>query len=425
MANNISFNLNQLQVTSSQATLLKSEEMASTGYDRMTFEKTVVETYVEICLFIIKDSNDRMIGYQENPSLLEKGVFYANDHCMAMQAMLPKLSEKTNQAKQEYSEMLNKILQQKGHEPLKLASETALEKYTKLLTQYSKLQNLYDRLYQAGSYYHGYQNPEYFDLIKSGESHCSTGFEISKFNIKPGFQPTEIIDAFNNGLTFTDCGVSIDTAARYNTLRKIWGDEKFNIVFACSSKTAINYDILSKSPVSIFLKEIDGDSMPKRKSLAGRRAVKRGQRCFIKNSKIYHSKHYNGNDGSFNIICLNDKPHKQRFIGFGLIPEGLSEKQINEYLLQSYNAEPINLKILPEKYHAAFKTAEIYSKNALQKLDKKQYEDTEGGQFVVYDEEFHTDRIWEVDQAPIHQVRALVDSWVKPQPSKRDQCYTQ
>jgi hypothetical protein len=387
----------------------KSEKANAEIYDKQSFEKKVVNTYIDCCLFYIKDRYDRMAGYQENPSLLEKGIFYANEHFLAMQAVLPILCEKATAAKNEYTALLGQLMQENVHKETKTASQLALEKYTKLNIQYTKLQRLYNHLYQEGCYFHGYQNPEYFDFIKSDIR--LTGFEIHKFQIKKGFQPAEIVDAFNNGLTFTDCLITIASAARYNTLRKLWGDEKFNIVFSFDSKTAIRYDAdFTRLPLSIFskiYKEKHGQ-----KSIAGRRNVTHGHLYWIQNSSLYNSKHYNGMDQGINLICLNEKPKKQLFTGFGLPPEGMNEQQINEILLQSFNAAPIGLKILPEKYHHRLRMDEARAQQFNKPLDKKEYQETGGGKFICYSEEFNRERILQVAHTPIEKVRALVDSWL-------------
>jgi hypothetical protein len=408
MINQFTNYLKQWYLAPSQPALSKAETIRS-EVDRVSFEKTIVETYVDSCMFFVKDCYMRKNSYHENPSLLENGLFYTNDHYEAMQEVLPGLKQNVDTAKKEYTEILNKIMQQNGDENTKASSQLALEKYTRLYTQFTKLQNLFDRLYQGGCYFHGYQDPHYFDFIKNKER--VTGFEINKFQIKPGFQPTEIVDAFNNGLTFTDCLVSIDRASRYNALRKLWGDEKFNIVFACDSKTAISYDAQVRMPLALFVinwdkKGIQNDTLP------GKRTVKYGQMCFIENSGLYHKKHYNGVDGSINILCISNIPNKQLFTGFGLPPEGISEMDINEWLQKSYNAKSINLKIIPKKYHPLFKSDEYISTVVPQSIDKVQYEKSGGGSFMAYHEEFHVDRIWEVAQAPLEKVRALVDSWL-------------
>jgi hypothetical protein len=183
------------------------------------------------------------------------------------------------------------------------------------------------------------------------------------FIAKKTANASEALMAAIQGFGIYDCGM-VCQIARYRALERVLGTEKFQRLFDSQvTGAAMNIGYLEDDelqPMRLFVdfplkdRTIQPLNMDEFNALRqpGRLPVKEGQLAFIVGEKNYRYKHPHGDYASFNLICSEATHGQQKFLGFGLNPEGEPEVAIYQKLIQAYNKRANTHELLNEKeYH--------------------------------------------------------------------------
>lgn len=204
-----------------------------------------------------------------------------------------------------------------------------------------KLNDLRERDY----FYHPIP-PQCFKLVPSTTS--PSGFEIYLIEILEAASPSEALDALVNDcvLGLLDCA-SVCEIGLYRALQEVLGQDKFDKLFHAKNGAPLRIGRATDlaNPIFHFLKR--NTHVGKNK---GFREIKVGEWIGFKGVDEYHRKHHlMGEAGAFNVICLNDKPGEQTFVGLGLDPNGVNEDGVEEALIQARNEPPLSSEALSER----------------------------------------------------------------------------
>lgn len=234
---------------------------------------------VEILAEITRDNAHRMDGFTNDIQLLSQGVFYLTDYF--------------------------KSLKEKN--------------------QTNRINHFRDR----NVFFHGYTSPNHFTLADQATS--PSGKKVANFVLKNGVLPSEALDAMKNGLSLLGCG-EVCQIAQYGALQDVLGTEKFNALFASNSPTPLMIGSqLPTNPISRFRLYLMQENPS---------TLQKGDVVFIQNATTYASKHVTGHAHAFNVLCAENTPGSEKYIGLGLPPEGLTHDQINALLLCEFNLPP-------------------------------------------------------------------------------------
>ena len=239
------------------------------------------------------------------------------------------------------------------------------------------------------------------------------------FIAKPKVSASLAIDVAIEHFGLYDCGMACQIA-RYRAIRKIIGDEKFNKLFDSTVKGAavnIGYrEFDGVQPLRLF---IDFVSQEKIRSVTREdgqkingkpdyRPIKRGQLAFITGVREYKMKHWNGGYGNFNVICCDDTPGNQKYLGLGITPEGLSEQKITQLMIIAHNL-PANHKAWMKPEH--FEILEGMRKKA----GYGQFDNHTSKEAVGYrwggEQAFKADLIWKLTQTPVDQIKPALEKF--------------
>lgn len=250
-----------------------------------------INSAIEIIKKMAEDSESRIHGYNKNIKLLEKGMFYPNDYYSAL----------------------------------------------KSINQQARLQ----WFIQKNAFYHGYAHSKHFLNIEDKTS--VTQKEQGVFSL-PSTTPSLAIDAYREGLTFTDCEKFCKTAY-YTAIRDTFGEEKFNKFFNPLLIRSSTRD----DQISSYL-----DSVP----ISGEKDVMKGDLIYVSSHPFYLAKHINGEDSGQWAMCVDDSVPK-KYLGFGLDSRGVTLAEIQMSLKESYNQDPIDVNFVTQAI--AEKIASTYS----------------------------------------------------------------
>lgn len=225
-------------------------------------------------------------------------------------------------------------------------------------------------LKEIGSFYHGYISPKHFCSLKDKDSPTGT----QGFKIKKDVLPSEALKAAQIGLWITNCAHVIDLAY-YEALRQALGDEKFNYIFAYETKTPLS--IHGTNPLIIFRA-----SPQKSKPLKGQ--IVYIESAYENQYNLYDLKHhYTGESKGFNLLCSD--PEKQKYIGFGLNPSGVTKEEVSEKLRKEYNKKPLDpLSIMTSEVVKKITESLVVSKATIESykhhtLSVKEFKERDGG----------------------------------------------
>jgi hypothetical protein len=305
---------------------------------------------------ITADTWRRMEGYAKDSKLLDSGIFYANEYYFALKATAsPRLE----------------ILKKKGN------------------------------------FYHGWCPTAYFSPIKDKRPMPPTGLLPSVYKIAPGKLPSDALQAFRKGPTFTACG-EVCQLAYYEAIKEVLGTEKFNKLFAADSPTPliIGYNV-QENPINLLINM---------KTISLKNFTK-GQIAYVQNVVIYGDKHLNGEASGFNLICLDDTPGKQKFLGFGLNPNGASVSEIREVLLREFNKSSIDFEIVTDEvgkkilFSVAQSCLERREKVKDSQLTLEEFIEAGGGELLDRVSIFDEKRISQLAKATNDMARKLFTQW--------------
>jgi hypothetical protein len=172
-----------------------------------------------------------------------------------------------------------------------------------------------------------------FSLIE--DSTYPTGYQ-GGFILKKGKSPSEALETIRKGLTLTGCG-EVCQIAHYEALLSVLGKEKFNALFAADSPTPLRIDAVNmKNPIYRLFQNTKIDGKP----------IEKGTQYHFTNSRLYIMKHPTGEARGINVLCVDDTPGKEKFIGLGLDPKGETSAQIAKRLFEEYNKSPIAFELV-------------------------------------------------------------------------------
>jgi len=226
------------------------------------------------------------------------------------------------------------------------------------------------------------------------------------FIAKKTVDATTALHAAMKGPSIFECG-NICQMVRYRVLERILGVEKFQRLFDSRVKgAAINLGYMNDDtlqPLRLFItfpfqdKTVDKQLM----GTLGNRPLKVGQLVTLFGVALYPYKHPFGIHRAFNVICSDDTPHQQKFIGFGLDINGASEQDIYQEMLNAHNKPPSDTRLMNEEERQKFST--MRQKEGYTKFD--QHTDRQVlGFFPLEIQDYNISLIWQLVQTPVEQI---------------------
>ncbi len=225
------------------------------------------------------------------------------------------------------------------------------------------------------------------------------------FIAKKGVCIFEAIKAAKAGLSILDCG-AVCQLARYDALIQVLGVERAARIF---KDVRINIDYAvddERQPMRYFVR-FTSEAIAQYPGSVDRRMVKVGQLVLFNGVPIYASKHPTGMGSNHHVICLDDTPGKQLYVGHGLPSQGASEEEIAQIMVREYNQDPDHFsrapsenqqkidRILRERCSAAFRDSKMPEDQPLKKVFGFDY----GSQ-----QDFCTELIYDLLQLPLSEV---------------------
>lgn len=184
----------------------------------------------------------------------------------------------------------------------------------------------------------GYMPAQFFDRIP--DNNVPLKCRVWEFLAKPDVLPSDALKAAIQGLSIIDCGMACQLA-RYIALLEVLKEDKFNRLFGRQVGQLMNighrtYDELQPMRYFVdFTKAADSIE----EGVMGNRPVKEGELCGFEGVPEYELKYPYMGWQTVNVICINAKPGEQRFVGLGIPPEGETEVELCNRLLDKYNKE--------------------------------------------------------------------------------------
>jgi uncharacterized protein (UPF0305 family) len=231
---------------------------------------------------IIAESNkEAMDNYKKDKTLIQKNIWYAEDHLKACESLSPKMTAYIRKNKFQVT---------------------------------------------------GRLNPNYFDITKDEKQNHM--HYIAKKTVLASDALMEAI----KGLTIIDCGIAC-RIAQYGALLDVLEIDKFNRLFGSAVGQSMNLNSTDGSDLQpmMYFVEVTFSAFKLGVGKIGNRPIKKGQTGAIEGADNYTDKFPFGIGGNMNVTCYDDTPGKQTFLGLGLNPEGESESEICEWLLKDYN----------------------------------------------------------------------------------------
>lgn len=239
-------------------------------------------------------------------------------------------------------------------------------------------------------FFHGIAPEEFFERVP--DASLPTKFIPEHYRIKAGKSPSKGLEELRKGLTLIGCGEACQIAY-YVAVQKILGDVKFDAILNSTRKWPLMighgrklkglFNPFKSFITSAWLKDIS--------------KVKKGQVVAFEGAKGYPLKHPAGTGIGYNVICIEEGA-KPKFCGFGLDSKGVTQQQISQSLLESFNEEPLDLnQVFDKTVVEAIRNPSMLAANkklATAKLNQIQFETLNGGKYS--DEtgmDFEVDRI--------------------------------
>jgi hypothetical protein len=118
------------------------------------------------------------------------------------------------------------------------------------------------------------------------------------YQIAGGVLPTQALENVKTGqFSFIDCGMAVNLA-QFETLRDVFGDNRFNARFASSGSFPLGMKPQTLLIESLgLIKEIQYSFDAISPQL--------GEQMVFNNIPLYGVKHLNGEAGGFNVVCIS------------------------------------------------------------------------------------------------------------------------
>ena len=311
---------------------------------------------IEIVRAIVADNTKRMDGYKQDITLLNSGVFSANEYFKALKNQ----NQKTN----------------------------------------------LDYFLNKGSFYHGFASPKHFDMLRDPLL-SPTRISFNHFVLKKGVTASAALDAMRQGLSFIGSG-EICQIAHYEAIKDVLGTEKFDLLFAADSSTPLRFNLDAEiSPLTRLQITIGSPKI-----------ISKGQIVQFENTPLYQYKHINGDAGGCSALCCDDNPGKETFITPALHPNGVTHAEVSQKFLEEFNQTPVGMEIVTEE--VAKRILGTYTRELIsqfKKLEAVQLSAEEfakgGGGRIVGSVAFNADRITQLANLSVKEARKQFDQWQK------------
>jgi hypothetical protein len=225
-----------------------------------------------------------------------------------------------------------------------------------------------------------------------------------------------------SGFGIYDCGI-VCQIARYRALEKVLGVDRFQRLFDSRvTGAAVNIGYLEDDelqPIRLFV------TFPKRdeamRALAtgtldsmrvrGNLPVKEGQLVYLVGVPEYPYKQPHGPYRSFNLFCSDATQGRQKFIGFGLNPEGVTEHEIYEQMVDAHNKPSKHKKLMTKEEYQAVE-------DERKRLGYTQYDEHTSNDVLGFMpdsvQDYRVDLIWKLLHTPVEEIKpALQDYYLR------------
>jgi hypothetical protein len=261
--------------------------------DDPSLEKRMGDIVARTVQEISADYEKRRLGSRNDPTLLNGGIWMANEYYHALQE----------------------------------AGKTAASRL-KFLTE-------------KGYFYHVLP-PKQFENILSKDA--VSGYVLSSIALKKNCKPSEALSAIKTNLSLLDCSM-VCQIGQYQAILEVLGEAKFNKLFSRDGKFPMVIGQYGEKINSLCQGFLSGGS--NKSGIKGERPVNIGERhCFLNDEKYRERHSLMGDSQAMNVIPIHSTPGKQKFVGFGLPGAGVSEEEIEQYLIDQYNQKPLDLEPL-------------------------------------------------------------------------------
>lgn len=232
---------------------------------------------------IVQDTFERLEEYQSTPSkqVLTKGAWYAHDYYQALK---------------------------KG-------------------CQHDRIKWMIER----HCFFSGYAPTKYF--LRQEDQKSPSGYKMIAYQIKPDINPSEALDHLANDLIFLDCGVSYFLANSI-ALKVLLTPKKFDHLFASNGPYPFSLAFSPAGSVHRLFDEV---------LITSEKDIQPGDLCFFASTVRYLNKHPYGHNQGLNTVCID--AIAQRYLAFGLSPEGCFREDIEKSLFDAYNSEPMDRQL--------------------------------------------------------------------------------
>lgn len=256
-------------------------------------EKKMGEIVANTVQGIAADYEMRRSGWKQNPDLLKGGIWMQN----------------------EYFKALKELGESAG----------------------PRLKHLVDN----GYFYHPFP-PKSFGRIPSNSS--ASGYELSRIQLKLGQKPSEALTSLLEKKEFCllDCTLTCQIG-QYNALLDALGPDKFDKLFSPEGEHPMLLSQYYNNPLCMGLLSNRSKSYGTKED----RPIQVGDRLAYRNYNNYNQKHkLMGDCQAINVTPTCSNSGKQMFVGLGLPVKGLSESELEQYLVDEYNKKPQDLEPL-------------------------------------------------------------------------------
>jgi len=260
--------------------------------DRKSLASTLYQTAIDTTQAIARDTFQRLQAYEKDVAQLNKGCFFSRDYGTALIESDQKLSAKnvTN-------------------------SEPTIAK--RMLEQYK----------QSDCFYGGSINPKFFTRFKITKAY---GLLRSVFGINDNVKPSDALAAAIEGPTLIDDALALKISM-YKAIMQSIGKEKFDAIFSSNHWTPLYISNDYKTPLDYLLVE------KKYKKIS---ELQMGEMALIANCTSYHFKHFSGEKGALQVMCL-EPGVDPKLLCLSLNPKGVKLNKIIEELRKAFNRPEI------------------------------------------------------------------------------------
>lgn len=154
----------------------------------------------------------------------------------------------------------------------------------------------------------------------------------------PQVTPSEALANVENTLCFIDCQEALEIAS-YQALQDVFGRRRFDSLFCAQGRFPLRLDpAFENTPLSSFFKCTKEGEL----GVFGARPVQVGDMTYFKNFDFYSVRNPNGETLGVHVQCIQTEG-TQKFTGFGLAPEGVTEGEIYDFFSTACSEIPISV----------------------------------------------------------------------------------